>query len=712
MKKSVLTKIVFFVVAVISIFAVSATSISAANEKVYCYKYSVPALKATYEYLDEIYLEKYPDFGLTLHYGSPSDQQVIKEKALEITKDCKDDSERAMTIATWVKNNIKYYEDSTFQFPIDVFINKEADCLGFAYLMSDMMRSVGIVSVPTIGYRGNMIGTFDKSFITKKNWPGHAFVFAFVEGKWKFFDPLYDDFALTDSSYISKWCFITSIEGVMPYYSTINYSLHLFAAGIYKNGKTYAFSHTENCLLFNGDSSGVIANDSYNFNTTVKYQSSSQDGWNYVKNPERRNSMVNGECYANGWISYHNLAYLYKQPNGMDFNYLINRFDDKYVYSHNYILTNEIDEYFLKKGCLVVYDGEKIPFINMSIYTMPTDKMKVKYSFSDALNSCDGSGRGTVDKDGKIKVLKDGYIMLCIKVTDNNGSVFLDDALEIYITKTANFANCEYGQHIYKTVSEKNYCTSKGKIIKECVSCTKQKTIKTEPSGHKETVISAKKATYTSTGLTEGKKCTICNTVTLEQKKTKKLSLKKVKSLKAKSVKVANLSSVSLTWKSTKGAEKYEIYQYVKKKWKKIKTTSKTSYTVKNLKAGKSYKFKVRAVRASDNIKGDFSSVLTVKTSPKKVTLDTLKSKKKKQAVVTWKTVSGATGYEVKYSTSKKFTKKTTATTTVKKDKTNKITLKKLKSGKKYYVKVRAYKVVDGKKIYGSYSRKGTITIK
>lgn len=57
--------------------------------------------------------------------------------------------------------------------------------------------------------------------------------------------------------------------------------------------------------------------------------------------------------------------------------------------------------------------------------------------------------------------------------------------------------------------------------------------------------------------------------------------------------------------------------------------------------------------------------------------------------------------YEVKYATSKKFKKKDTVTKNVKK---TSISLSKLKKNKKYYVKIRAYKVVKGKKIYGSYS--------
>lgn len=73
---------------------------------------------------------------------------------------------------------------------------------------------------------------------------------------------------------------------------------------------------------------------------------------------------------------------------------------------------------------------------------------------------------------------------------------------------------------------------------------------------------------------------------------------------------------------------------------------------------------------------------------------------------VTIKKVKGATKYQIKYSTSKKFTKKATKTVTTKK--TTK-TIKKLKKNKKYYVKVRAYKKVNGKKYYGKWSKVKTV---
>jgi hypothetical protein len=70
---------------------------------------------------------------------------------------------------------------------------------------------------------------------------------------------------------------------------------------------------------------------------------------------------------------------------------------------------------------------------------------------------------------------------------------------------------------------------------------------------------------------------------------------------------------------------------------------------------------------------------------------------------VTWKKDSQATGYQIVYATNSKFTsgKKTV---TVSKNSTTSKTISKLTKGKSYYVKVRSYKTIDGKKVYGAYS--------
>lgn len=100
----------------------------------------------------------------------------------------------------------------------------------------------------------------------------------------------------------------------------------------------------------------------------------------------------------------------------------------------------------------------------------------------------------------------------------------------------------------------------------------------------------------------------------------------------------------------------------------------------------------------------------TETVKPKKTSIKKL-SKGKKNFTVTWAKVSGVKGYQIQYSSDKKF-KKNNKSVTVTKQKTTKATVKKLKSKKKYYVRVRTYKTVNGKKIYSSWSKVKSVKTK
>ncbi len=183
-----------------------------------------------------------------------------------------------------------------------------------------------------------------------------------------------------------------------------------------------------------------------------------------------------------------------------------------------------------------------------------------------------------------------------------------------------------------------------------------------------------------------------------------------VKKVKASGIKE---TSIKFSWSKVADAAGYRVELYKGKKLEKTVYTTKTSYTFKKLKKGTTYKVKVTAYK---NVNGGKAygegKALSASTKVAKVTLSSVKSAKTKQMAVTWKTVSGANGYKVTYSTSKKFTKKTTKTVTVKKQKTKKTTIKKLKKGKTYYVKVAAYKTVNGKNVFGAYSSVKTVKVK
>ena len=113
-------------------------------------------------------------------------------------------------------------------------------------------------------------------------------------------------------------------------------------------------------------------------------------------------------------------------------------------------------------------------------------------------------------------------------------------------------------------------------------------------------------------------------------------------------------------------------------------------------------KFKKKITNISSSAKSDY--ILYAKWTKVKVakaSLTSAKNSKSKQILLKYKKVSGAKGYEISYSTDKKFKKAVTKKNTAK----TSYTISKLKKGKIYYVRIRAYKMDSkGKKVYGKYS--------
>ena len=95
---------------------------------------------------------------------------------------------------------------------------------------------------------------------------------------------------------------------------------------------------------------------------------------------------------------------------------------------------------------------------------------------------------------------------------------------------------------------------------------------------------------------------------------------------------------------------------------------------------------------------------------PKSAKLKKVKSAKKAISVE-WKKVRGVKGYQVQVATDKKF-KKNKKTVNIKRQKTTKTTVKKLKAKKKYYVRIRTYKIVNGKRDYSSWSKVKSVKTK
>ncbi len=177
------------------------------------------------------------------------------------------------------------------------------------------------------------------------------------------------------------------------------------------------------------------------------------------------------------------------------------------------------------------------------------------------------------------------------------------------------------------------------------------------------------------------------------EKYAKKYSFKLVKMYDMSKTKVT-VKNVTYTGKALKPA--------ITVKYGNTTLKKNTDYTV-------SYKNNIKTGKATITITGKGKYKGTKQAYfyivPKAPTSLTVKAGKK-SATIKYKKSTGATGYEIAYSTSKtKGFKKVTLTGASK-------TIKKLTSKKTYYVKVRAYKTVAGKKYYGSYTKVKSVKVK
>lgn len=296
-------------------------------------------------------------------------------------------------------------------------------------------------------------------------------------------------------------------------------------------------------------------------------------------------------------------------------------------------------------------------------------------------------------------------------------------------------------EHQHKTVSEttKATTTKDGSIVSTCTECGEDVSIKKIA---KVSRISLSKTAYSYDGKVKTPSVTVKDangktlkkgtdyTVTYSAGRTKigkytvTVTLKgsnysgsktlsfTVGPVKPTSVKAASrtANSVTLTWGKVSGASGYVVYRYSDstKKYTKVATVKTNKATVSKLKAGTTYKFAVQAYKTSgkDTYYGETGALFTTTTNPAAPSIKVTSTAKGK-AYISFKKVTGATKYEFYCSTSKSGSYKKLSTSS-----TAYYTASKLKSGKTYYFKVRAYKTLGKTNYYSSYSAVRSVKVK
>ena len=239
------------------------------------------------------------------------------------------------------------------------------------------------------------------------------------------------------------------------------------------------------------------------------------------------------------------------------------------------------------------------------------------------------------------------------------------------------------------TIDQEATCIEDGSKSIHCQKCEAVKDSQVIPAlGHtlKTNIV---KATTATDGIIS-KTCQVCNN------EVSKAVIPK-----------ASLMNLSYTTYTYNGAVKNPIVTVKDEKGKKL--LKDTEYTVKYA-SGRKY---VGTYKVTISLKGNYSGskTLSFKIIPKGTYISSL-SRATKAFTVKWKKQSTQTaGYQIVYSTSSKFISGNKYVT-ITNNKTTAKKITKLKAKKKYYVKIRTYKTVNGTRYYSGWSSVKAITTK
>ncbi len=289
------------------------------------------------------------------------------------------------------------------------------------------------------------------------------------------------------------------------------------------------------------------------------------------------------------------------------------------------------------------------------------------------------------------------------------------------------------GEHNYKTTTTKATADANGKKVTACTLCGKVKTTtviykpetftlsatsyKYSGSAKKPTVTVKdsqgntliKDTDYTltyATGRVKPGKYKITVNFTGKYSGSKQLFFN-IKPLAPAKVNVASRSTsyIKLSWPEAVGATGYRIYKYdsATGTYKTVATTTNLSYTIKSLSSATNYKFAIKSYTELSDGSRIWSGRRAITTSSRPIAplINSAVSYGKGKITIKWNDVARESGYKIYYSTTANGTYKLLRTLNP-----NDVseTCTGLTSGKTYYFKVRAFKTVNGTKIYSSYS--------
>ncbi|MDE6659463.1 MAG: fibronectin type III domain-containing protein [Eubacterium sp.] len=178
-----------------------------------------------------------------------------------------------------------------------------------------------------------------------------------------------------------------------------------------------------------------------------------------------------------------------------------------------------------------------------------------------------------------------------------------------------------------------------------------------------------------------------------------------------KFVTIDPVKASSSTVKITLSASSYVYDGKAKKPSVTVKDTNGKEIDKSNYSVSYSDNTEIGTAKVKLSFKGGYTGTMSksFKINPKATSLSSISAQYKGFTLKWKKQATQTNGYEIQYSTDKNF-KKSNKTATVSKNSTVSQTIKKLTAKKKYYVRIRTYKTVNGTNYYSDWSSSKSIT--
>ena len=390
-----------------------------------CYDTALANYEAAIEFLNEFYIEKYPNLALAPLYGEQKEHEKFREIATEIiSKDVNTDAPTALY--NWMNENI--HAGVEYGYPIDVYRYKTADCYGNANLLCQLLRSVNIPSVVVTGYTGDTINVMTEEMMRDGKLVGHAWVLVFYDGAWILLDSAMDRIFYQKED-IVEWYYMITVDDYLGICSDLFNPTVVGSLPCYKDGEFFIYGCSD--FLYPVASWGIAISGENIYKQWYDFERSM---WTYSESSETVQFALN----KGGWIKSNGIGVLYLKDNMSILTNSIRVFDGiTYWFNQNgnafniTDLGNDIELYY---GCPVVDVGDS--FEISPVIATDIDNVKITWEVSN-------SSVVSIDKNGVFHALSDGRTRVSCNIENEETGSIADYLLYLYVRTEPNVDSIE-----------------------------------------------------------------------------------------------------------------------------------------------------------------------------------------------------------------------------------------------------------------------------